>query len=49
MKKPFFETVVGKITITLGKIFLGRFLKKAPFIKTDQDKKNVDEIINNIP
>lgn len=49
MKKPFDQTVVGKITITLGKIFLGKFLKKAPFIKTDQDKKNVDDVFNNIP
>lgn len=48
MKKPFEETVVGKITITLGKIFLGSFLKKQKFIKTDQDKKNVDDVLDQI-
>jgi len=48
MKKPFPESTVGKILIVVGKIFLGKFLKKAPFIKTEQDKKNVDDIINNI-
>jgi len=40
---------VGRILIGVGKIFLGSFLKKQKFIKTEQDKKNVDDIINNIP
>jgi len=48
MKKPFFDTVVGKITVTIGKIFLGSLLKKQKFVKNEQDKKNVDDILNNI-
>jgi hypothetical protein len=48
MKKPFEETVVGKIAITLGKIFLGKFLKNQKFNKTEQDAKNIDDVLNNI-
>ena len=48
MKKPFEQTVVGKITITLGKIFLGKFLKNQKFIKNDQDRKNVDDVLDQI-
>lgn len=49
MKKPFFETVVGRILIGLGKIALSSFLKKQKFNKTEKDSKNIDDIINNIP
>jgi len=48
MKKPFEETVVGKITIILGKIFLGKFLKKQKFNKTEKDEKNIDDILDQI-
>lgn len=48
MKKPFEKTVVGRIAIVLGKIFLGSFLKKQKFIKTEQDKKNVDDVLDQI-
>jgi hypothetical protein len=44
MKKPFFDTVVGKIVTVLAKILLVKAVKQAPFIKTDQDRKNVDEV-----
>lgn len=49
MKKPFDQTVVGKIAIGLGKVLLGVFLKSRKFNKTPQDSKNIDDIINNIP
>lgn len=49
MKKPFFETVVGKIVIQIGKSILGSILKKQKFNKTEKDAKNIDDIINNIP
>jgi len=45
MKKPFFDTVVGRILLTILPIVL----KKQKFIKTDQDKKNVDDVFKNIP
>ena len=48
MKKPFDQTVVGKITITLGKIFLGKFLKNQRFNKTDKDEKRIDDILDQI-
>jgi len=48
MKKPFEQTVVGKITITLGKIFLGKFLKNQRFNKTDKDEKRIDDILDQI-
>jgi len=44
MKKPFFETVVGRILLAV----LPVFIKKAKFIKTDQDKKNVDDIFGSV-
>jgi hypothetical protein len=40
-KKPFHETVVGKILL---KVILPIFFKKQKFIKTDRDRKNVDDI-----
>lgn len=49
MKKPFFETTVGRILIGFGKIALGSFLKKQKFNKTPQDSKNIDDIIDKIP
>lgn len=49
MKKPFDQTVVGRLVIGLGKIALGIFLKRQKFNKTEKDAKNIDEIINNIP
>jgi len=49
MKKPFLESTVGKILIGVGKIFLGGFLKRQKFNKTEKDEKRIDEIINNIP
>lgn len=48
-KKPFWESVVGKIVIGLGKIGLGILLKKQKFNKTEKDEKRIDDIINNIP
>jgi hypothetical protein len=44
MKKPFQETIVGRIALTL----LSILIKKAPFIKTNQDKKNVDDVFGSI-
>jgi hypothetical protein len=44
MKKPFFETVVGRILLKVLPIVL----KKQNFIKTDQDKKNVDDVFNSV-
>lgn len=44
MKKPFFETVVGRILLTILPIVL----KKQKFIKTDQDKKNVDDVFGSV-
>ena len=41
LKKPFHETVVGKIFL---KVILPIFIKKQKFIKTDRDRKNVDDI-----
>lgn len=49
MKKPFLESTIGKILIGVGKIFLGSFLKRQKFNKTEKDEKRIDEIINNIP
>jgi hypothetical protein len=43
-KKPFFETTVGKIL----KIVLPIFLKKQKIIKTNQDKKNVDDVFEKL-
>lgn len=48
MKKPFEETIVGRIAIVLGKIFLGKFLKNQKFNKTDKDEKNIDNILDQI-
>ena len=48
MKKPFDQTVVGRITITLGKIFLGKFLKNQKFNKTTKDEKRIDDILDQI-
>jgi len=44
MKKPFQETVVGRILLAMLPIFV----KKAKFIKTDQDRKNVDDVFNSV-
>lgn len=48
MKKPINETVVGKIAIGIGKVFLSIFLKRQKFVKTEKDEKNIDEIIDQI-
>ena len=48
MKKPFFETVVGQLLIGVGKIFLGSFLKKQKFNKTEKDEKRIDDILDQI-
>jgi len=48
MKKPFLESTIGKILIGVGKIFLGSFLKRQKFNKTEKDGKRIDDIINNI-
>jgi len=45
MKKPFWESTVGKIVEKAIPILLGLVVKKSPFIKTDQDRKNVDDIL----
>ena len=44
-KKPFNETVVGKILI---KIIFPMLVKKQKFIKTDQDRKNIDDIVDRL-
>ena len=49
MKKPFSETIVGSILIGVGKIFLGSFLKRQKFNKTEKDEKRIDDILKNIP
>jgi len=49
MKKPFLESTVGKILIGVGKIFLGSFLKRQKFNKTEKDEKRIDDILNQIP
>jgi len=46
MKKSFLESVVGKILIGVGKVFLGSFLKKQKFNKTDKDEKIIDDVLN---
>lgn len=48
MKKPFDQTVVGRILIGVGKVALGIFLKKQKFNKTEKDEKNIDDIIEKI-
>lgn len=48
MKKPFFETVVGRILIQLGKMALGSFLKNQKFNKTEKDEKRIDDLIDKI-
>jgi len=48
MKKPFLESTVGKILIGVGKIFLGSFLKRQKFNKTDRDEKRIDDIMNQL-
>lgn len=48
MKKPFLESTVGRIAIAIGKIFLGKFLKKQKLNKTEKDEKNIDDILNQI-
>jgi len=48
MKKPFLDSTVGKILIVVGKIFLGSFLKKQKFNKTDKDEKRIDDIMNQL-
>ena len=48
MKKPFFKTVVGKISIILGKILLSSFLKNQKFNKTEKDEKRIDDLIDKI-
>jgi hypothetical protein len=44
MKKPFFESTVGRILLAILPIFV----KKAKFVKTDQDRKNVDDVFNSV-
>jgi len=46
MKKRFWDTTLGKLLEKAIPIILSIVVKKAPFIKTDQDRKNVDDIIN---
>jgi hypothetical protein len=48
MKKPFLESTVGRIVITIGKIFLGSLLKRQKFNKTAKDEKNIDDILDQI-
>ena len=48
MKKPFEETTVGRIAIAIGKIFLGSFLKRQKFNKTEKDEKRIDDILNQL-
>jgi len=49
MKKRFWETTVGRITIALGKIALGMIVKNQKGIKGTDNVKKVDEVLNNIP
>lgn len=44
-KKPFHETVVGRILL---KVILPIFIKKQRFIKTEQDRKNVDDVFDKL-
>jgi len=44
MKKPFQDTVVGRIALAL----LSIVIKRQKFIKTDQDRKNVDDVFNSV-
>lgn len=48
MKKPFNETVVGRIVIGFGKVALSIFLKRQKFNKTEKDAKNIDDLIDKI-
>ena len=48
MKKPFEETTVGRIAIAIGKIFLGSFLKRQKFNKTEKGEKRIDDILNQL-
>lgn len=48
MKKPFDETLVGRILIVLGKIGLSSLLKRQKFNKTPRDEKNIDDLIDKI-
>jgi hypothetical protein len=48
MKKPFLESTVGRILIGIGKIFLGSFLKRQKFNKTEKDEKIIDDIVDEI-
>lgn len=45
MKKPFWETVVGKILTQVIKIGLGMIVKNQKGIKNTENEKKVDEIL----
>jgi len=49
MKKPFWKTTVGKLTIALSKIALGMIIKNQKGIKGTDNVKKVDEVLDKIP
>lgn len=48
MKKPFDQTVLGRILIGLGKIALGMVIKNQKGVKGTDNEKKVDDIIDKI-
>jgi len=47
MKKSFWDTTVGKIAVSLGKIALGMIIKNQKGIKGTDNVKRIDDIIDN--
>lgn len=48
MKKPFFETIIGKILIGIGKIAAGMIIKNQKGIKNTENEKRIDDLIDKI-
>lgn len=49
MKKPFDQTVVGRLLIGLGKIVAGMVIKNQKGIKNTPNEKRIDDLIDKIP
>jgi len=49
MKKPFFQTVVGKIVKQIGLIALSMVIKNQKGIKNTPNADKVDDVFKNIP
>ena len=47
MKKPFFETVVGRIAKNIITLGIGMIIKNQKGIKGTKNEKIVDEVLNN--